>query len=142
MSIIRRNRLAFPSLIDDFFGPDWLGGMASMNDTLPAVNIKENEKDYELELAIPGKKKDDFNVEVDNNILTVSMETHQEDEQKEDNYTRKEFSYTSFRRSFTLPETVNEDKINANYKDGILRFTLPKKEEALPKPKRMIEIGK
>lgn len=142
MSIIRRNRLTFPSMIDDFFGPDWLGGMASMNDTLPAVNIKENEKDYELELAIPGKKKDDFNVEVDNNILTVSMETHQEDQQDEENYTRKEFSYTSFRRSFTLPETVDEDKINANYEDGILRFTLPKKEEALPKPKRMIEIGK
>ena len=128
--------------MDDFFGPDWMGGLASVNDTLPAVNIKENEEDFELELAIPGKKKEDFNVEVDNNVLTVSMETQQEDEQKEDNYTRREFSYTSFRRSFTLPETVNEDKINANYKDGILRFTLPKKEEALPKPKRMIEIGK
>ena len=142
MSIIRRNRMGFPSLMDDFFGPDWLGGLATVNDTLPAVNIKENEKDFELELAIPGKKKEDFNVEVDNNVLTVSMETRQEDEQKEDNFTRREFSYSSFRRSFTLPETVNEDKINANYEDGILRFTLPKKEEALPKPKRMIEIGK
>lgn len=128
--------------MDDFFGPDWMGGTTSMNDTLPAVNIQENEKDFVLELAIPGKKKEDFNVEIDNNILTVSMETQQEDEQKEDNYTRREFSYTSFRRSFTLPETVNEDKINASYNDGILSFTLPKKEEALPKPKRMIEIGK
>lgn len=113
-----------------------------MGNSFPAVNIKENERDFELELAIPGQKKEDFNIEVDNNVLTVSMEDKHEDEATEGNYTRREFSYRAFKRAFTLPETVNEDGIDASYTNGILKFTLPKKEEALPKPKRMIEIGK
>ncbi|NNF20263.1 MAG: Hsp20/alpha crystallin family protein [Flavobacteriaceae bacterium] len=142
MSLMQRNSLLFPSLMNEMFKPDWFGGMDTVNNSFPAVNIKENEKDFELELAIPGQKKEDFNIEVDNNVLTISMETKNEEETKEENYTRKEFSYRSFKRAFTLPETVDEDKINADYSDGILRFTLPKKEEALPKPKRLIEIGK
>ncbi|TDQ29230.1 Hsp20/alpha crystallin family protein [Zeaxanthinibacter enoshimensis] len=142
MSLMQRNSLLFPSLMNEMFKPDWFGGMDTVNNSFPAVNIKENEKDFELELAIPGQKKEDFNIEVDNNVLTISMETKNEEETKEDNYTRREFSYRSFRRAFTLPETVDEDKINADYQDGILKFTLPKKEEALPKPKRLIQIGK
>ena len=142
MSIIRRNNVLFPTFFNEMFKPDWFGGMENYTNTFPAVNIKENEKEFELELAIPGKKKEDFNIEVDNNVLTVSMEDKNEHEVKEENYTRKEFSYTSFKRAFTLPETVNEEKINAAYTNGILRFTLPKKEEAFPKPKRMIEIAK
>lgn len=142
MSIVRRNSLLLPSLMNDVFKPDWFGGLENYNNTFPAVNIRENEKDFELELAIPGQKKEDFNIEVDNNVLTISMESKNEDEVKEENYTRKEFSYTSFRRSFTLPKTVNDEKINASYEAGILRFTLPKREEALPKPKRLIEIEK
>lgn len=141
MSLLKRNNLFFPSLMNDVFRPDWFGGMENMNSNVPAVNIKENEKDFELELAIPGFKKDDFNIEVDKNILTISSEAKSENETKDDNYTRREFSYTSFRRAFTLPETIDEDKINANYADGILKLTLPKREEALPKPKRMIEIA-
>ncbi|UJH66819.1 Hsp20/alpha crystallin family protein [Allomuricauda sp. SCSIO 65647] len=141
MSIIRRNNLLFPSLMNEFFKPDWFGGMENFEKNVPAVNIKENEKDFELEFAIPGMKRDDFNVEVDDNILTVSSEVKNEKETKDKNYTRREFSYSSFKRSFTLPETVDEDNINASYVDGILRLALPKKEEALPKPKRMIEIG-
>jgi HSP20 family protein len=142
MSIIRRSNLAFPSLMNEIFKPDWFGGMENLGANLPAVNIRENEKDYELELAVPGMKKDDFNVEVDNNIMTISAEVNTETDVSEENYTRREFSFTSFKRSFTLPETINEDKIKASYVDGILKFTLPKKEEALPKPKRMIAIGK
>ncbi len=142
MSIVTRNNMRFPSLMNEFFRPDWLGGSENYAATLPAVNIKEDEKGYYLELAIPGKNKEDFNVEVDNDVLTISMETKTEDEKTVENYTRKEFSYTSFKRSFTLPETVNNEKIKASYKDGILSFALPKKDEALPKPKRMIEIGK
>ncbi|WP_343485747.1 Hsp20/alpha crystallin family protein [Allomuricauda sp. d1] len=141
MSLVKRNNLLFPSLMNDFFKPDWFGGMDNFDSNLPAVNIKENEKDFKLELAIPGFKKDDFNVEVDNNVLTISSELKSEDETKEENYTRREFSYSSFKRAFTLPETVDEDNINANYEDGILTLKLPKKEEALPKPKRMIEIA-
>jgi HSP20 family protein len=142
MSIVKRNNLVFPSLMNEIFKPDWFGGMENFGANLPAVNIKENEKDYELELAVPGMKKEDFNVEVDNNIMTISAEVNAESNVSEENYTRKEFSYTSFKRSFTLPETIAEDKIKASYVDGILKLALPKKEEALPKPKRMITIGK
>ncbi|MFH6601978.1 Hsp20/alpha crystallin family protein [Maribacter algicola] len=140
MSIVKRNNLVFPSLMNEIFKPDWFGGMENYNTSVPAVNIKENEKDFELELAVPGRKKEDFNIEIDNNVLTISSEMKTEKEVKEDNYTRKEFGFTSFRRAFTLPETIDEDKIKADYVDGLLRFTLPKRKEALPKPKRMIEI--
>jgi HSP20 family protein len=126
--------------MNEVFKPDWFGGMENFGNTFPAVNIRENERDFEVEIAVPGKKKEDFNIEVDNNVLTVSLEYKKEEEIKEDNYTRREFSFNSFKRAFTLPETVNEEKINASYTNGILRFTLPKKEEALPRPKRLIEI--
>ena len=142
MSLIRRNNLYFPSLMDEFFKPDWFGGMERFENTLPAVNIKEDEMSYELELAIPGQKKEDFNVEIDDNVMTISMETKTEEETTQENYTRREFSYQSFKRSFTLPDTVDEDKIEASYLDGILKFKLPKREEVLPKPKRTIAIGK
>ena len=141
MSIVRRNSLFFPALVNDVFKPDWFGGMEKFQHTLPAVNIRENERDYQLEIAVPGQKKEDFNIEVDDHVLTVSMESKKEEEVQEDTYTRKEFSYQSFKRAFTLPETVNEEHIQAAYTDGILKFTLPKKEEALPKPKRLIEIA-
>jgi HSP20 family protein len=132
----------FPSLWNDVLSPDWFGGVDQFNHTMPAVNIREGETNFTLELAVPGQKREDFNVEVDNDVLTISMESKDEKAEKEGEFTRREFRYTSFRRSFTLPETVNQDDISADYKDGILRFTLPKKEEALPKPKRLIEIGR
>ncbi|QLG46308.1 Hsp20/alpha crystallin family protein [Costertonia aggregata] len=141
MSIVKRNNLMFPSLMNEIFSPDWFGGTENLNRTSPAVNIKENEKEFELEMAIPGGKKEDFNIEVDNDLLTVSSENKSENKVSEENYTRREFSYTSFKRSFTLPETIDVDKIDATYDDGVLRFVLPKKEEALPKPKRMIELS-
>ena len=140
MSIVKRNNLLFPSLMNEFFKPDWFGGMETLNSTVPAVNIKENEKDFELELAIPGFKKDDFNIEIDENILTISSQNGSENETGGNNYTRREFSYAEFKRVFTLPDTIDEAKINANYQSGILRLSLPKREEALPKPKRMIAI--
>ena len=140
MSIVRRNNLIFPSLMNEIFKPDWFGGMENLNSTVPAVNIKENEKDFELELSVPGRKKEDFDIEIDNNVLTISSEYKTESEVSEDNYTRREFGFSSFKRSFTLPETIDEDKIRADYNDGILRFVLPKRKEALPKPKRMISL--
>ena len=141
MSIVKRNKLFFPALMNDFMGPDWFGGTDNWNTSVPAVNIKDNEKSFELELAVPGMKKDDFTVEVDNDVLTISSEFKSENEETQDNYTRKEFSYSAFKRAFTLPETVDGSKIDARYEDGILRLTLPKKQEALPKPKRLISIG-
>ena len=142
MSLIRRNTDLLPGIWNDVFTPDWFGGMDSYKSNLPAVNIMEGERDFILELAVPGQKKEDINVELDNDVLTISMETQSEVDEKQGEYTRREFRYTSFKRAFTLPESVNQEDINADYKDGILRFTLPKKEEALPKAKRLIEIGK
>ena len=141
MSIVKRNNLFFPSLMHDVMGPDWFGGTEKWNTSVPAVNIKDNTEGFELELAVPGMKKDDFTVEVDNDVLTISSEVEIENEENNENYTRKEFSFTSFKRAFTLPETVDGSKIDAKYEDGILKLTLPKKQEALPKPKRLIEIG-
>ncbi|MDG1572352.1 Hsp20/alpha crystallin family protein [Robiginitalea sp. M366] len=141
MTLIRSNTGLFPTLWNDLMAPDWFGGTHTPNHTLPAVNIRESETEYELELAVPGMKKEDFNIEVDDNVLTISMEREEVQEPRDHGYTRREFRYTSFKRAFTLPETVNEDAIKAEYTAGILRFALPKKEEALPKPKRLIEIG-
>ncbi|MDC6362729.1 MULTISPECIES: Hsp20/alpha crystallin family protein [Flavobacteriaceae] len=141
MSIVKRNNLFFPALLNDVMGPDWFGGTDKWNTTVPAVNIKDNEKEFELELAVPGVKKEDFTVEVDHDVLTVSSEIKSESKDTKENYTRKEFSYSSFKRAFTLPETVDGSKIDAKYEDGVLKLTLPKKEEALPKPKRLISIG-
>lgn len=114
-----------------------------MSATIPAVNIKETETGFELELAAPGLKKDQFSIEVDQNLLTISSERKDENESKnaEGTYSRREFSYSAFKRSFTLPETVDSEKIEAQYEDGVLHIAIPKKEEALPKPKRLIEIA-
>ncbi|NJB37509.1 Hsp20/alpha crystallin family protein [Croceivirga sp. JEA036] len=141
MSLVKRNNVLLPNLMNEFFTPDWFGGMENFKNNVPAVNIKETEKEFELELSIPGFSKEDFNVEVDKDVLTISSEVKKADEQTEDNYTRREFSISSFKRAFTLPESVNSDAINAAYENGILKLTLPKKEEALPKPKRLIQIG-
>lgn len=142
MSIVKRNNLVFPALMNEILKPDWFGGLENYKDTFPPVNIQENETSFELELSVPGRKKEDFNIEMDEQVLTITSESKKEEEVKEASYTRKEFSYSSFKRSFTLPDIVNEEGIKASYENGILRFSLPKKEEALPKPKRLIEIGK
>ena len=96
----------------------------------PAVNIQENEKQFTLELAAPGLKKDDFNINLDNQVLTISKEAKEQKEEVKDNYTRKEFVYNSFSRSFRLPKIILADKIKADYKDGILTLSLPKDEKA------------
>ena len=128
--------------MNEILRTDWYGGVDTYNKQFtPAVNVKEMDSGYELEMAIPGRKKDDIKIEIDKELLTISSEITKEENETEADYTRKEFSFNAFKRVFTLPETVDADKINASYEDGILRFVLPKKEEALPKPKRSIEIG-
>ena len=141
MSIIKRSDVLFPSLMNEIFKPDWFGGLENDKSNVPAVNIKENEKDFELELAVPGRKKEDFRIEINENLLTISTESKTEEIVEKDNYTRREFAYSSFKRAFTLPETIDEENIKANYENGILKFTLPKKAEALPKPKRIIALS-
>lgn len=142
MNIVKRNSAnGFPIVMDQLF-KDILGGTQYVQKAVPQVNIKENEQSFELELVAPGQKKEDFNIEIENDLLTISTEAKTEKiEQEEGKFTRREFRIFSFKRAFTLPETVKADEINAAYKDGILTLTLPKKEEALPKAKRMIEIS-
>ena len=143
MNLVKRNSSNnfFPSIMEELFRPDWMGGTQNMNSvSVPPVNIRETDTSFEVELSAPGKTKEDFNIEVDNDLLTISSEFKSENTTEEGKFTRREFSYSSFRRSFTLPETVNADDIKANYENGILKIGLPKREEALPKPKTMIEI--
>ncbi len=98
---------------------------------VPSVNIQDNEKDFVIEVAAPGVKKNEFNIKVENNVLTISREVKDEKKEKTDNYTRREFVYNNFTRSFTLPKIVDVDKVGADYNEGILSITLPKKEEAV-----------
>lgn len=131
----------FPTLLDDFFR-DWsTTNFSETNTTLPAVNIKENDNQFTVEVAVPGMEKEDFQIDLDNNILTISSEKKTENEETNDKYTRREYSYQSFKRSFTLPKNVvDSDKIAATYKNGELVIAIPKREEAKPKPARLIEV--
>lgn len=135
---------SFSSWIDNFFDTDLGTGLLSNFNhgmTLPAVNIKEDNENYFLELAVPGMKKDDFNVELDNDLLSISVESKTEDEVENENYTRREFGYSSFKRTFTLPDTVESEKISAKYEEGILSIHIPKREEAKRKPAKRIDIS-
>ncbi len=140
------NGQSMTNLFDDFFSRDlWNWGLAnnsSTNTTIPAVNIKETAEGFVVEMAAPGMRKEDFRVELDGNNLTIGSEMRQENEMKEgERYTRREFSYQSFQRSFTLPKNVVDvDQINARYENGVLHLLIPKREEAKQKPPRMIEI--
>ena len=141
MSLTKRNEVMFPALMNEIFRPDWFGGTQNARTAVPAVNIKENQENFELELFVPGRSKDELIIEIDDSILTISSETKEEKEETKENFTWREFTLSSFKRAFTLPETVATDKIEASYNEGILKFNLPKKEEALPKPKRKIELS-
>lgn len=134
-----------PSFFDNFFSRDLMdwnnSNFSGTNSTLPAVNIKENEESFLIEVAAPGLSKENFKVNLDRDILTISSEVKQERNESDKKYSRREFSYETFQRSFTLPEgTVDGEKITAKYVDGILLVALPKREEIKPKPAREIEI--
>lgn len=147
MSLIKRkNDTWFPMVFDDFFTPEWFGDTVTRKSpvkSVPAVNIKETNENFYVELAVPGKNKEDFNIEVDNDVLTIASENKEEHEKKDDKgrYTRREFSYSAFKRAFTLPDTVNTGAIDATYKDGVLSVSLPKKEMAVTQPKRSVVIS-
>lgn len=141
MSLVKRNNLVFPALMNEIFKPDWFGGLENAQTNLPPVNIKEVETNFELALSVPGGNKEDFKIEIDKDLLTVSTEVKTEEVNKDEGYTRREFAFKSFKRSFTLPNTIDVENIKANYENGILSFELPKKAEALPKPKRLIKLS-
>ncbi|WP_121355553.1 Hsp20/alpha crystallin family protein [Flavisolibacter nicotianae] len=123
-----------PNVFEDFFRPmsQWFDDSRNMNRiaNVPAVNIKEDNDKYMVSLAAPGLKKEDFKINVEENVLTISSEKEESKEQKEDNYSRREYSYSSFTRSFSLPDDVKQEAIDARYENGELRLTLPRKEEA------------
>lgn len=125
------NERPFPSLFNDFFKPwnEWFDSDLMKTMTVPSVNVIENEKNYKLTMAAPGLKKDDFKIDIDGDIITISAETKVEKEEKDEKFSRKEYSYKTFSRSFTLPEIVNADKIDAVYENGELKLMLPKKAE-------------
>lgn len=143
-----RKRESLPSIFNDFFRPweslfDFNGGGLTSNLrplSMPAVNIVEQKDSYEVSLAAPGMKKDDFNIDVEGDTLFISAEKKEEKEEKDEKYTRKEFNYSSFSRSFTLPDSVIKDKIDATYDNGLLRLVLPKTDEAKKASSKHISV--
>ena len=145
--LTRSRKSGFPfwsDWMDDFFASDFPTLATSpfnLGMTMPKVNIKETEDAFEVEMAVPGMTKADFDINVENDVLTISTETKEEKEETNETYTRREFGYSAFKRSFSLPEGVDEGKIKATYNEGILNINLPKMEEAKQKPARSIEIS-
>lgn len=152
MSLMKFRREPFGNLVtQDFFDMEnlfdegWMKNMLPENfwngkSVGPALNIKENDENFEIELAAPGFAKKDFNVTIEDGCLNISAEKESDEEHKEDNYTRREFSYNSFRRSLQLPDSIKDEDVKAKYNDGILSFTLSKKEEAKKIPPKKVKI--
>ena len=138
-----RTRTSLPSFVEEYFNGDFLPRFFDVENynSVPAVNIAESKDEYRIDVAAPGLNKEDFRIQIDKNVLTVSSEKEEKHEEKDEKIMRKEFSYYSFRRCFTLPETVNSDRIKASHKDGILEIVIPKREESKEKPAREIKIS-
>ena len=152
MSLVRKNGNSLnplPMLFDDFFNREFFNwnnsNFSNTSTTIPAVNIKETTEHYEVEVAAPGMSKKDFKLELDGNMLTISSERQnrrEEDENENERYSLREFSYQSFQRTFTLQKDVLDvEKIGAKYENGMLHLVIPKKEEAKQKPPRQIQIA-
>jgi HSP20 family protein len=149
MTLLKRNGNMLnemPMLFDDFFNRDLFNwgnlNFSDTNTTIPAVNIKETADNYQVEVAAPGMTKKDFKVELNGNSLTISSQKSNQEQKEDERYFRKEFSYQSFQRTFTLQkDVVDSDKIEAKYENGLLHLLIPKKEEAKQKPPRLINIS-
>ena len=147
-TLIKRNGSVplVTTFFDDFMSRDLFDwndkNFTAIGSNLPSVNLKETDNKLQVELAAPGMKKEDFKVEIDNNMLVISSEKKEEKEEKrkKDNYVRKEFNYQSFCRTFTLPEYIDESKVEASYKDGILHIDIAKKENIQKKAHKTIAI--
>lgn len=145
MTLLRRRNLgsnAFPGFFDDAFFKDFFDVKPQVALSIPAVNVKEDENSFQVEIAAPGLKKDDFNISLEDNVLTISSEMKKESEEKDEQgkYTRKEFSYSSFSRSFSIDENhIDTENIKANYESGVLSLDIPKRTEP-QKVKKLIEI--
>lgn len=138
-SLNRRSFGSFylPGLFEDDFFPVFNG----RSDSMPAVNIREDEKSFTLDLAVPGMDKKDLKIDINDDVLTISSESKTESEDNSNGFKRREFSYSSFCRSFQIPENVDQNKIEANYKDGVLSVGLPKLKEETNKITRQIKVS-
>jgi HSP20 family protein len=144
-TIVRKRNYSSPSIFDDLFSDQFIPRFLSLENgsgrsALPAVNVEETDKEYRIEVAAPGLEKDDIKLSLNDGVLTISSEKKMEQEDKNDNYIRREFSYSSFSRSFTLPEEVDADKIVAKHKNGVLDVHLPKTEVKVS-PTKEIKIS-
>lgn len=140
LPIIRKNSFV-PSIFDDFFNDDFFGNFNRSAQSTPAVNVTEHNDKFTIEVAAPGLDKKDINIKLEKDVLTISSEKEEKNEEKNSNCMRREFSYTSFSRSFALPENVVADKIKASHTNGILNIEIPKKEEDKVKLSREIRIS-
>ena len=140
MRIVKyNNNNVFPSLINEFFNDDFGMNFLNRSHSVPSVNSVENNDSFEIDLAVPGMKKEDFTIELNDKVLVISSETSNTIEN--DKMRLNEFNFSSFHRSFRVPDSVDQDKIKANYKNGILKIKLPKRKESISKPNRVINIG-
>ena len=140
MRIVKyNNNNVFPSLINEFFNDDFGMNFLNRSHSVPSVNSLENNDSFEIDLAVPGMKKEDFTIELNEKVLVISSETS--NTMENDKMRLNEFNFSSFQRSFRIPDSVDHDKIKANYKNGILKIKLPKRKESISKPNRVINIG-
>lgn len=132
-----------PRFVDSFFNNDWFAdfGLDRGNTVTPAVNVVENNDEYIIEVAAPGFSKNDFHIDIDKHVLAISSEKEEKEETNTKEFVRREFGYCAFRRSFSLPELVKEDKIKATYENGVLYVSIPKMDEAKDQPAREIKIA-
>jgi len=130
-----------PFYMPNIFDVDLFPLVSTGNNSMPAVNIREDDEFFTIDLAVPGIDKKDLKIDINEDVLTISSESKNEKEENKDGYKRKEFSYSSFSRSFYIPENVNKEKIEANYKDGVLTVALPKQEEEKNKISRQVTIS-
>ena len=143
MSLVKHTNPWLKTAFEDLFQDDWLRSDAakSLGVQIPAVNIIDEENQFEIELAAPGKVKEDFKIELKQDLLVIETETKTIEKPEKPKYSRREFNYSKFKRSFTLPDSIDVGKINAKYEQGILRVILPKKEESEISSKRLIEVA-
>ena len=140
MRIVKyNNNNVFPSLINEFFNDDFGMNFLNRSHSVPSVNSVENNDSFEIDLAVPGMKKEDLTIELNDNVLVISSETS--NTMENDKMRLNEFNFSSFQRSFRVPDSVDLDKIKASYKNGILKIKLPKRKESISKPNRVINIG-
>ncbi|MCK5137495.1 MAG: Hsp20/alpha crystallin family protein [Bacteroidales bacterium] len=143
--LARINKSYVPTYWDDFFNDSFFKSVNTINcnGTSPAVNVIEDEKEYRIDVAVPGMTRNEFRIDLDDDVLTISSEKKENDEEDESNnprYMRREFSYSTFKRSFQLPDTIDQENIKASHDAGILTITLAKKEEVVQKAPKQIEI--